>query len=101
MLTEESKLKWANYFAKQAQELNIPEGQRNIFIQAALFGTHRYSLMLMKRIAKYGDDLMNTDVDGDNWITDASVRMFMQHLEPEEAQANTNDISSSNEPSAP
>lgn len=102
MLTEEAKLKWANYFAKQAEELNIPENQRNIFIQAALFGTHRYSLMLMKRLAKYGDDLMN-NLDGDNWITDSSVRMFMQHLEPEEAQAktNTNDMSPNDEPSAP
>ena len=90
MLTEEAKLKWDNYFAKQAEELNIPESQRNIFIQAALFGIHRYSLMLMKRLAKYGDDLMNTDPNGDNWITDASIRMFMQNLEPEEAQAKTN-----------
>ena len=40
--------------------------------------------MLMKRLAKYGDDLMNTDVDGDNWITDGSVRMFIQIVEPEE-----------------
>lgn len=56
MLTEEAKLKWANYFAKQAEELNIPENQRNVFIQATLFGTHRYSLMLMKRLAQYGDD---------------------------------------------
>ena len=84
MLTEDAKLKWANFFAKQAEELNIPEGQRNIFIQAALFGTHKYSLALMKRIAKYGDDLMNPDVDGDNWITDGSVRMFIQNVEPEE-----------------
>ena len=90
MITEEAKLKWANYFAKQTEELNIPENQRNIFIQAALFGISRYSLMLMKRLAQYGDDLMNTDVDGDNWITDASIRMFMQHLEPEEAQTKTN-----------
>jgi len=84
MLTEDAKLKWAEYLGKQADELNIPANQRNVFIQAGLYGINRYSLMLMKRLAQYGDDLMNTDQDGDNWITDASIRMFMQHLEPTE-----------------
>jgi len=84
MLTEEAKTKWLDYFAIQAKELDIPVEQRNVFIQAGLFGIHRYSLMLMKRLAQYGDNLMN-NLDGDNWITDSSIRMFMQHLEPEEA----------------
>jgi len=82
MQTEESKLKWANYFGEQADELNIPPEQRNIFIQAALFGISKYSLSLVKRIHKYGEDLLNPDIDGDNWITDSSVRMFIQIVEP-------------------
>ena len=84
MLTEDAKLKWAEYLAKEAGELNIAENQKSVFVQAGLFAIKRYSLMLMKRLARYGDDLMNTDVDGDNWITDGSVRMFIQNVEPEE-----------------
>ena len=61
MQTEEAKLKWANYFGQQADELNIPSEQRNIFIQAAIFGIGKYSLELIKRIHKYGEDLMNTE----------------------------------------
>lgn len=81
MLTEEAKVKWNEFFGKQADELNISESQKDVFVQAALFGVTKYSLALMRRLVQYGDDLMNT-VDGDNWITDSSVRMFIQIVEP-------------------
>lgn len=82
MLTKENKIKWRTFLKKEAEEMGV--ANVDAFVEAAMFGINKYSLSLFRAIASYGEGLMNSDKDGDNWITDSTVRMFMLHANPPE-----------------
>lgn len=82
MLNEDVKIKWQEYFRTQGEELGLKDKELEAFVSSAMFGISKYSLALTRALVAYGEALCNTDGDGDNWMTDGTVRLYIQNVDP-------------------
>lgn len=82
MLSEDVKIKWEEFFKTQGNELGLNGKELDAFVSAAMFGVSKYSLALTRALVSYGESLCNTDQDGDNWMTDGTVRLYIQNVDP-------------------